>query len=318
MTLTASKSNIGQSKLWKPPIVGIVTFVLMLFAIALGHTAMVLIEHGLGQEYTYIASIFMGFAAIVLLWYGIKSGNENLQTWIGFIAGLMIWMTWVEFFFMFYGRSNWGMLPRMDGADGLNVSGTFPEYMIMGATVGLLMMQLCFYTFDKDTRCNMFLWFQRKLGLREGLGPSTKKARDRNYAIITFMETIYVTWFCYIWNLLCFDPGLVGSDDFFFSINMASVFVAFVWSGYCFSRLLKFKRTSTALRYAIPVGSVFWVSVEVATKWQLFTEIWIHPWEYKIEMSVVLCAFLTLVLLLVLAPKKPSELGRSRPAQNAG
>ncbi len=94
---------------------------------------------------------------------------------------------------------------------------------------------------------------------------------------------------------------------------MASVFVAFVWSGYCFSRLLKFKRTSTALRYAIPVGSIFWISVEVATKWGLFTEIWVHPWDYKIEMTVVFGAFLTLALLLVMAPKKPSELGKARP-----
>jgi len=318
MTSVAINSSIGKSKLWKPPIVGIVTFVLMLFAIALGHTSMVLIEHWLGHERTYVASIFMGVGAIVLLWYGVKSKNESLQTWIGFFAGLIIWMTWVEFFYMFYGRANWGMLPRMDGPDGLSVSGTFPEYMIMGATIGILLMQCCFYTFDKDTRCNMFLWFQKKLGLRDGLGPSTKKAKDRNYAIITFMETIYVTWFCYAWNLLCFDPGLVGSDDLFFALNMTSVFVAFVWSGYCFSRLLKFKRTSTALRYAIPVGSIFWISVEIATKWNLFTEIWVHPWDYKIEMTVIFGAFLTLALLLVMAPKKPSELGKARPNLNLG
>jgi len=318
MTSVAVNTNIGKSKLWKPPIVGIVTFVLMLFAIALGHTLMVLIEHWLGHEKTYVASIFLGAAAIVLLWQGVKSKNENLQTWIGFFAGLMVWMTWVEFFYMFYGRANWGMLPRMDGPDGLSVSGTFPEYMIMGATIGILLMQLCFYTFDKDTRCNMFLWFQRKLGMQQGLGPSTKKAKDRNYAIITFMETIYVTWFCYAWNLLCFDPGLVGTGDMFFALNMGSVFVAFVWSGYCFSRLIKFKRTSTALRYAIPVGNIFWVSVEIATKYDMFTEIWVRPWDYTIEMSVVLGAFLTLVLLLFMAPKKPSELGISRAQPESG
>ena len=312
MTTAVKNSDIGKSKLWKPPIVGIVTFVLMLFAIALGHTMMVLIEHELGRENTYVASIFLGAAAILLLWQGVKSKNESLQTWIGFFAGIMVWMTWVEFFYMFYGRSNWGMVPRMDGPDGLSVSGTFPEYMIMGATVGVLMLMLCFYTFDKDTRCNMFLWFQKKLRMQEGLGPSTKKAQDRNYAIITFMETIFVTWFCYAWNLLCFDPGLVGKGDLFFAVNMASVFVAFVWSGYCFSRLIKFKRTSTALRYAIPVGNIFWVSVEVGTKWNLFTEIWINPWDYTIEMSVVLGAFISLALLLVLAPKKPSELGKAR------
>jgi len=310
MSSVAAKDKAGKSLLWRPPIVGIVSFVLMLFAIALGHTMMILIEHEIGQDNAYVLSIFLGAAAIVLLWYAIKSKNESFQTWVGFLTGLVVWMTWVEFFFMFYGRSNWGMVPRMDGPDGLSVSGTSPEYMIMGATVGLLMLMMCFYTFDKDTRCNMFVWFQKKLGLREGLGPSTKKARDRNYAIITFMETIYVFWFCYIWNLLCFDPGLVGTGDLFFGINMATVLVAFVWSGFCISRLIKFRRISTALRYAIPVGNIFWVSVEVGTKWKLFTEIWINPWEYKIEMSVVFAAFMILALLLIYAPKKPSELGK--------
>jgi hypothetical protein len=256
--------------------------------------------------------LFIGAAAIVLLWQAIKSKNENFQTWIGFLSGLLIWMTWIEFFFMFYGRANWGLVPRMDGPDGLRVSGTYPEYMILGATVGLLLMQLCFYTFDKDTRCNMFLWFQRKLGLQDGLGPSTKTSQDRNYAIITFMETIYVTWFCYVWNLLCFDPGLVGDGNLFFAINMSTIFVSFVWSGYCFSRLIKFKRTSTALRYAIPVGNIFWVSFEVANKWNLFTDIWVDPWSYKIELSVILGALMLLVVLLVIAPKKPSELGKAR------
>ena len=63
MTVAATRSNAGKSKLWKPPIVGIVTFFLMLFAIALSHALMVLIEHNLGRENTYIASIFMGAAA---------------------------------------------------------------------------------------------------------------------------------------------------------------------------------------------------------------------------------------------------------------
>mgnify|MGYP000228789440 CR=1 FL=1 len=46
----------------------------------------------------------------------------------------------------------------------------------------------------------MFLWIQRRLGLREGLGPSTRTARDRNYAIITFMETVYVMTGRPIWR----------------------------------------------------------------------------------------------------------------------
>lgn len=307
---TSANPVPAKSRLWKPPVVGIVTFALMFVAIGLAHTLMVLIEHGLGRDTTLAVSPLIGFAGIVMLWYGIKSKNENFQTWIGFLGGVVVWMSWVEFFYMWYGRMNWGMLPRMDGADGLNVSGTWPEYMIMGSTIGVLLMMLCFYTFDKDTRCNMFLWFQDKLGLKEGLGPSTKTAKDRNYAIITFMETFFVTWFCYAWNLLCFDPGLVGAGDMFLAVNLTSVFVATIWSGYCFTRLIQFKRTSTALRYAIPVGNVFWINVEILSKFGMLKEIWVDPWSYTLEMSVIFAAFLVLVVLLVLAPKKPSELGR--------
>jgi hypothetical protein len=309
MATVVTNSNTGKSKLWRPPIVGIVTFVLMFFAIGLAHTMMVMIEHNLGQELTLKLSPLLGFAGIVLLWYGIKSKNENFQTWAGFFAGVIVWMCWIEFFYMGYGRENWGMLPRMDGPDGLNVSGTWPEYMIMGSTVGTLMMMLCYYTFDKDTRCNMFIWFQKKLGLKDGLGPSTKSARDRNYAIITFMETFFVTWFCYSWNLLSFDPGLVGTGNLFLAVNLGSVFVATVWSGFCFARLIKFKRISTALRYAIPVGNIFWINVEILGKFGMLTEIWVDPWKYTLEMSVLFAAFLALIGLLVMAPKKEAELG---------
>lgn len=311
-TSTVADKNSGKSKLWRPPIVGIVTFVLMFMAIGLAHTMMVMIEHQLGQTRTLQLSPLLGFAGIILLWYAIKSRSEAFQTWMGFFSGVIVWMCWVEFFYMWYGRENWGMLPRMDGPNGLTVSGTWPEYMIMGSTIGVLMMMLCFYTFDKDTRCNMFLWFQRKLGLKEALGPSTKTAKDRNYAIITFMETFFVTWFCYSWNLLAFDPGLVGTDNLFVAVNMASVFVATVWGGYCFARLIKFKRTSTALRYAIPVGNIIWINVEVLGKFGMLTEIWVDPWKYTLEMSVMFGAFLSLILLLMLAPKKGSEVGEWR------
>ncbi len=310
MSDSAPAPVIGKSKLWQPPIVGIVTFVLMFVGVGLAHTLMVLIEHGLGKETTLAVSPLLGFIGIVMLWYGVKSKSENFQTWIGFFGGIIVWMCWVEFFYMWYGRMNWGILPRMDGVDGLRVSGTWPEYMIMGSTIGTLLMMLCFYTFDKDTRCNMFLWFQDKLGLKEALGRSTKTARDRNYAIITFMETFFVTWFCYAWNLLIFDPGLVGASKLFLGLNMGSVFVATVWSGFCFTRLIQFKRTSTALRYAIPVGNIFWLNVEILEKFDMLTAIWVDPWSYTLEMSVIFAAFLVLIGLLVLAPKKPSELRR--------
>ncbi|MBM4195591.1 MAG: hypothetical protein FJ197_00635 [Gammaproteobacteria bacterium] len=313
MSDATASPPVGRSKLWQPPIVGLVTFVLMFVGVGLAHTLMVLIEHGLGRPTTLAISPLLGFIGIVMLWYGVKSKNESFQTWIGFLAGIIVWMCWVEFFYMWYGRENWGMLPRMDGVGSggpLEVSGTYPEYMIMGSTVGTLLLMLCLYAFDKDTRCNMFLWFQDKLGLKEGLGPTTKKAQDRNYAIITFMETFFVTWFCYAWNLLTFDPALMGSGDFFIGINLASVFIATTWAGFCLTRLIQFKRTATALRYAIPVGNVAWVNVEILEKLDMMShEVFIDPWTHTFEASVLFGAFLTLVVAILLAPKKPSEVG---------
>jgi hypothetical protein len=305
-TVAAEKDPApAGSRLWRPPLVGIITTVIMLFAIGLGHAVMRAIEEGLGRDNTYVASIGLGFLGIVALWYGVKSRNENFATWIGFGAGLLVWMAWVEFFYMYYGRKNFGLMPRMENGEVT----TEPEYLIMAATIGVLFTMLAYYTFDKDTRCNMFVWFQEKLGLRDGLGPRTKTARDRNYALITFMETFYVTWFMYGWNLLAFDPAFVGFGESAFIAEAATVFVSITWGGFCFSRLIKYRRTSTALRYAIPTANILWISIEIASRWGILTEIWLYPAEYALELGLFLLAFAVMSVMIYRAPKKPSEVG---------
>ena len=303
---SASKRPANKgSKLWRAPFVGIFSLVSMLLAIGLAHAVMRAIEETLGHDLTYIAQLFMGAGAIIWLWYGVKSKNETYATWTGFFTGAIIWMTWVELFYMYYSRKIFGMMPRTDGG----MVTTEPEYLIMTATTGTLMFMLAFYIFDKDTRCNMFVWIQKVLGLREGLGPSTKTARDRNYAIITFMEYIYVTWFCYAWNLLVFDPTFVGYGEDAFPAEMATVFASIVWGGYCLSRLLKYRRTSTAVRYGIPVANILWISVEIVSGWGLFTEIWLEPAKYWPQLLALTAAFIVLAVLIYKAPKKPSEVG---------
>ncbi|MDH3977656.1 MAG: hypothetical protein OEU86_04020 [Gammaproteobacteria bacterium] len=304
-TLQQSNNEKPQgSKLWRAPFVGIGVLVLMILGIGLAHAVMRAIEGVLGHDLTYIAQNFIGAAAIIWLWYGVKSKNENFATWTGFFTGIIIWMTWVELFFMYYGRKNFGMMTRMDGG----VS-TEPEYLIMTATTGILAFMLVFYIFDKDTRCNMFVWIQKKLGLKEGLGASTKTAKDRNYAIITFMETIYVTWFCYAWNLLVFDPAFVGYGADAFRAELASVFVSIIWGGFCMSRLLKYRRTSTAVRYGLPTANILWISVEISSGWGLMTEVWLEPAKYWVEVLGITAAFVILTIMIYTAPKKASEIG---------
>jgi len=307
-TTTAEKQNTsgaGGSKLWRAPFVGIAVVIIMILGIGLAHALMRAIEEALGHDNTYIASIFLGLGAMIALWYGIKSKSENFATWIGFFSGIVVWMTWVEFFYMYYGRKNFGLMPRME--DGIVT--TEPEYLIMAGTIGVLLTMLFYYTFDKDTRCNMFVWIQNRLRLREGLGPSTKTARDRNYAIITFMETFYVTWFMYGWNLLIFDPAFVGFGASAFFAEAATVFISITWGGFCFSRLLKYRRTSTAVRYGLPTANILWISVEISSRWGILTEIWLYPQQYATELLLILAAFTVLTIMIYRAPKKSSEIG---------
>ena len=110
-----SEPSARGSSLWRAPYVGIAVVIIMILGIGLAHALMRAIEEALGHDNTYIASVFLGAAAIIALWYGVKSKSENFATWIGFFSGIMIWMTWVELFFMYYGRKNFGMMTRVDG-----------------------------------------------------------------------------------------------------------------------------------------------------------------------------------------------------------
>jgi hypothetical protein len=174
----------------------------------------------------------------------------------------------------------------------------------------VLLTQLAYFIFDRDTRCNMFLWIQNRLGLRRALGPSTRTARDRNYALITFMETFYVTWFMYAWNLLIFDPAFGGGTGAGGRVATgATVLVSIAWGGFCFSRLIRYRRVSTALRYAIPTANILWINAEIFSKWGLFTEVWLEPGKYLFEVGLILLAFTVMTILIYRAPKKPSETG---------
>ena len=87
------------------------------------------------------------------------------------------------------------------------------------------------------------------------------------------------------------------------------MFVSITWGGYCFSRLLKYRRTSTAVRYGLPTANILWISVEISSRWGLLTEIWLYPTQYVVELLTILAAFAVLTVMIYRAPKKSSEIG---------
>lgn len=269
-TLDDAPANPLLRALYRPPVIGILAFTAALMIIPIAHALMVLTEHLFGESHRYTAAFVMGAAGIYILWIGVKLRREALGTWLGFFAGTLLWTSWVEFAFMFYGRVLYGVPVELEGDRIIQL----PEYLMMSTSVGVLGTCFFYFFFNKDTRCNFFVWFHKVLGLHMGERTS---GRDRNFAAITFMETVFVTWFFYLAQLAIYDPALIGAQH---PIAYISFFICFVWGAYLFIRLMKYRRVSSAVRYAIPTSIILWVDVEFMSRWGLLKEVWIHPQEY--------------------------------------
>jgi hypothetical protein len=288
--------------LMRPPFVGIVTVLAMMMVIALGHSTMVLMERIFGHEHRYGAAFWFGAFGVALLWIGVRSHKEALGSWLGFFAGQILWTAWVEFGLMFFGRDLLGVPPQV--ADGQVVQ--YPEYLVMASSITVLMVTLLHFFFNRDTRCNAFVWLHEKLGMVEALGAKSS-GRDRNYATITCTETIYVTWFFYVAQLLLYDTEVLPGAPYH-PLVYAAFFGCLIWGLYLGSRLIKFQRMSTALRYAIPTATILWCDVEFLSRWNMLTELWLEPWKYTVQMSLILVGCVIAIYLIWKSPKKLSEL----------
>ena len=301
MSTTAAEAlprNPLMRALYKPPFIGILAFLAAFMPIALAHALMVLTEYIFGEEHRYTAAFVMGAFSIYLLWLGVKLRREALGTWLGFFAGTLVWTSWVEFAFMFYGRTLYPVPVQIE--NGAVIQN--PEYMMMTTSVGCLMAVFFYTFFNKDTRCNFYVWFHRRLGLNMGERASGK---DRNIAAITFMETVMVTWFFYVAQLAIYDPTIIGADHW---IAYAAFFVCLVWGIYLSARLIKYKRVSSAVRYAIPTSIILWCDVEFLSRWDMLTEVWLRPWDFWKECTLILLGCIVAIVLTMRSPKKLSEI----------
>jgi len=273
----------------KKPLVGILAFIVVLLTMPLGHTVMILMESIFGQNHQYTAAILMGILGVYILLRGIKINKESQSTWLGFFAGLFIWTGWVEFSFIFF-ANHLGIEAFMENGE----IATKPEYLLLPSSVGVLMASLLYFFFNKITRCHFFNWFHRNLKLQMGKAISGK---DRNFATITAMETIYITWFFYIVLLLIYDDSILGDRHW---LTYVVFWGSLVWSLYLIIRLIKFQKIAPAVRYAIPTVIIFWNCIEILGRWNFFNEFWIYPGEYAFEMGLIFTAFVVVTLLTIL------------------
>ena len=120
-------------------------------------------------------------------------------------------------------------------------------------------------------------------------------------ASIVAMETIYVTWFCYICLLVLYNPAFFGTDHWFTFVACGAFAI---WAVYLAQRLWWFQRVAPAVRYAIPTGIIAYNVVEILEKWGKITEIWVQPGKYALEIGLAIGALVIMIVMAVVSPAR--------------
>ena len=283
-----------KSTFARPPFIGLLAFVIVFIVQALGHTVMIAMENIFGEAYVYQSAFGLGALGAVLLFIGMKHPGEVAGTWYGFWAGTFLWTGWVEFAFVW--NANFLNVPDLMDTRLAGEIATKAEYLVMMSSVGILASTLAYFMLNKETKCNMFIWFQRNLGLRTG---KPSRGYKRNFAAITCLETIYVIWFCYLVLLFIYDENILGDRH---PVTYGIFFLNTVWAIYLFQRLIQMWKVTTAIRYGIPTAIIAWNSVELAGRWNLFVSVWEKPQEYGLEMGLIAAAIAVAAFLAVKTP----------------
>jgi hypothetical protein len=280
---------------YRPPWIGMLAFFVVFIMQGLGHTQMVLMEAIFGEAYVYQSAAVTGLIGAVCLFIGMRREGEVAATWLGFFAGTCLWTGWVEFTYV-WSANVLGVPDLMDQYAAGEIA-TKAEYLVMMSSAGVLLATLVPLLMNRETKCNMFVWFQRHLKLRTG---KPSRGYERNFAYITCLETIYVIWFCYLALLFIYDESILGDRH---PVTYGIFFVTTAWSLYLIRRLVQMWKVTTAVRYAIPTAIIAYSAYEIAGRWNLFTDIWVHPGQYWLELTLFLAAVILAAAVAVMTPQ---------------
>ena len=271
---------------------GIIAFIVVLLLMPLGHTLMILMEKLFSKP--LVAAGIVGTVGFILLIVSIRiQEKKTLSSLGGLLAGILVWTGWIEFSFVWI-ADKYAVPDLMENGEVVTNS----EYLIMPSSIGLLASFIILYL-TSPNRCQFFNFFQGTFGLKKQI-----KKRDtgtRSPAVVIFIESIMIIWTFYIVLLLAYDTEFAGDRHWFtYLVAYGSLF----WSLYLIGQLLKIKKFDYAVRYAIPTVVIFWNFVEVLGRWDLFKEIWVHPFEHWVECLVIFLIFAGVVVYSVIEFKR--------------
>jgi hypothetical protein len=261
------------------PSKGIIAIVIVLFSIPLGHTLMVLNDSVSFINKYYLAGA-IGVLGILLLVLGVRFNHYPIRaTIMGFIGGILVWTGWIEFSFVWIAEKL-----HVEHLMENNEISTRSEYLVMMSSIGLLSTVIAIFLFT-DSRCKLFIWWQKRLNLRQYI---QIKQHKRPSAIVAFFETIMVIWTFYLVLLFVYDEQFAGSKHW---LTYVVAYGSLLWSLILGARLMRIQQLDFAIKYAIPTVVIFWNFIEILGRWNVLKEIWIKPSDYWLENSLILMVF---------------------------
>lgn len=270
----------------KYPLKALASFLLVLFTMPLGHASMILMEHYMAPGPLHVAAFMLGFVGLALTITGVFVKGDLKQTLYGLFGSLLFWTGWVEFLFQYYVQ-RFGMPPYVDPVTG-NV--TKPEYLVLPATFGFLMMFLVLYLFSIRSGCNFFNWLQKHIfrGHRDAI---VFKPITRHTSIVTFMEMNLMLWVSYVVLMFCYDTNFLGDTH---PVTLTLAVGCLVGSAFIFKKQMSIASWGANIRMAIPTVLTLWTFVEVLGHIGILKEIWIEPLEHLRIMITLALLFLAL------------------------
>jgi len=292
--MTMTQTKMKQKKYWWK---AIVSFLVVLFTMPLGHALMIIMEHTMSETVLHYAAFLLGAVGMVMVVMGVFAKGDTRQTLWGFFGGLLFWTGWVEFLFMYF-ANRFGTQPQLDPVTGEVVSR--PEYLILPASFGFWMMIMIVYIFNTRNGCNFINWWQ-KVFFRDQKTKIAARPMTRHTSIVAFMELMMILWTSYLLLMFCYDDVFLGDRH---PVTLLVGIGCFIGSFFIFAKQLRIASWGANIRMAIATVVVFWTPVEILGRMNLLNEIWVAPMEYKLEIGLILVAFVILVAYLLISTKK--------------
>lgn len=264
----------------------IVSFLMVLFTMPLGHALMLVMDHTMTPTAVHYGAFLMGLIGMAMVIIGVFAKGDTKQTLWGFLGGLLFWTGWVEFLFQYYAE-RYGVQPEVENG----VVVTRPEYLILPATFGFWAMIMLMYLFSTRNGCNFINWFQ-KLFFGSRKNEIAAHPMTRHTSIVTFMELNMILWTCYLALMFCYDKRFLGDHH---PVTFIVAIGCLIGSVFMFKKELRLQAWGANIRMAIATVIVFWTPVEVMGRINLLNEIWVKPEKYRMQIGIILVVFLVLL-----------------------